>query len=165
MTKPVTVQFTPPQGWSFAGDPTHVRTKDEVVYHRDPGNAPWRFVGATVTPMEPGVTIDVQDHKVTIGDPCIADATWCVILTVQHNNGTTYPSPDPQIINEPQKAKLPPIYVAIGLVLGAIIGALIDANTGPVTSRGMLKGLLVGAVLGAIVGVLIGRMLAGRRSP
>jgi uncharacterized membrane protein YeaQ/YmgE (transglycosylase-associated protein family) len=164
MPKPVMVQFTPESSWTFIGDPTRVQGKDDIVYHRDPGNAPWRFTGATITPPHPQFAIDVKEQRVTISDACAAGGTFCVVLTVRHDNGQSYPSPDPQIINEPQKS-FPSLYVVIGLVVGAIVGALIDANTGPLTSRGMLKGLLVGAVIGAIVGVAIARMLAGRDKP
>jgi len=164
MPKSVIVQFAPESDWHFSDDPVRLSRRDEIVYQREPGTTTWRFTGAVVTPNEPGVTVDVKDHKVTVVDPCANPSTLCVVLTVLHQNGRSYPSPDPKIINEPQQL-LPPIYVAVGLVVGAIVGALIDANTGPLASRGMLKGLIVGAILGAIIGVLLGRMLAGRRAP
>lgn len=161
MTKPVNVHFAPTSDWRFSDDPVRLTRKDEIVYQRE-GGSPWRFTGATVTPHPSGLTVDVKENRVTIDDPCEVPETLCVVLTVLHENGTTYDSPDPQIINEPTKS-LPPTYIVVGLVVGAIVGAVIDANTGPLTSRGMLKGLVVGAILGTVIGLAIGRMLGGRR--
>jgi hypothetical protein len=161
MPQNVKVSFTPENSWNFIGnDPAHVMAKDDVTYHREPGNAPWRFTGATITPPHAQFQIDVHDNKVTIRDDYLAEGTFCVVLKVRHDNGTAYDSPDPQIINEPSKG-FPGLRVAIGLVIGAIVGALIDMNTGSLESRGPLKGLIVGAIVGAIVGW----MMARRKKP
>lgn len=163
MPQTVQVRFTPESDWQFIPEPIRVKAQDEIVYHRNPSGAPWRFTGATITPPSPQFTIAVQDDRVTIGDTHSQMGTFCVVLTVEQG-GRSYPSPDPRIVNEPSLA-LSPIYVAAGLLVGAIAGALIDMNTGLEPTRGPFKGAILGAIIGAIIGALVGRMLAGRKAP
>ena len=165
MPKTVRVQFTPPKSWSFE-DPIRMRRADDIRFVREPGNQPWRFTGAEITPSTPQLTWSVSPggETLTVKDAYTSMGAWsCVLLVTHDGDGKDYRSDDPQIINEPQMAFALDSYTiaaaAAGALVGAAIGAYVDATTGPVTSRGMMKGLAGGAPLGAIVGLFIGRML------
>jgi hypothetical protein len=99
--KTVEVTFTPPETWNFSPYRVTMGEKGVIKLKQVPANQNWAFTGAEVVKdtdkqfrHEPG------GNHMLIHDDFKADGEWCYTVTVRTSDGTTYVSPDPQIVNQ-----------------------------------------------------------------
>jgi len=99
----VTVTFNPAAEppFTFSPDPVTMTSAGRIIINRA-GGSTWTFVNATISnggtqfssaPNNAGTSINVQDAYTSMG-------RFCYVVTVQMG-GTSYTSPDPEIVNEP----------------------------------------------------------------
>ena len=99
----VTVSFVPGRSPQFTFDKDSVKltAAGNVVLNRNPGES-WTFTGATVKNPPNGQfgSPVVTPASVEISDACSVKGSWGYSVTVSLN-GTSYTSPDPEIVNDP----------------------------------------------------------------
>lgn len=101
----VTVSFDPnanPQ-FTFTPDSVTMTAAGKVILNRQGGQT-WTFTSASVKNPPNGQfgtpTVNPAGTSVDISDVCSVKGQWGYTVTVS-NNGTSYTSPDPDIINDP----------------------------------------------------------------
>jgi hypothetical protein len=96
----VTVTFDPtanPQ-FTFTPNPVTMTAAGKVILLRSGGQT-WTFTNASVD--DPQFTVDANSAaNIQINDAWTSMGTFCYTVTVL-SNGTSYTSPDPDIVNEP----------------------------------------------------------------
>jgi hypothetical protein len=99
----VSVTFNPtatPQ-FTFSPDPVRLSASGKIVINRSGGSS-WTFTGISITNAGTQFTTTVNSAgtHIDVNDACTSLGSFCYTVTVL-NNGTSYTSPDPTIVNEP----------------------------------------------------------------
>jgi hypothetical protein len=108
----VTVTFDPnatPQ-FSFDNPSVTLTAAGKIILNRA-GGSTWTFTGMTITNGAGQFgTPDVNPAgtSIQVSDACSLKGSYCYTVTVS-NNGTSYTSPDPTIVNDPPQPMPKPV--------------------------------------------------------